>query len=303
MKKEKIKKDSPFSQMNGILTSSDMKQTKYKLFYVVLTLVMLLYAAIVFLPSLWMILSGFKDVSEMYAKPTHFFPKQIKLSKMWEVWSQLKFYRYYINTAALAGGAIVFDVVVNGFAGYVLSRLKPRGSKAIYWLVMLLMMLPSTMTTVPLYKTFMKFPIGNINMLDTYWPMWLMAATNMFNIVLFKTSFDSISNSLIEAAKIDGANDLKIFARIVLPLSVPIIMTVCIFTFNGQFGNFFWPYLVIQEKEKWVLGIWLYQVKGSNLTMDRQMMTVFFSIIPQLLIFILFNKYIIGGVNVGGVKG
>ncbi len=301
--KNKTKKISVFDGMKGILRASDMKQTKYKLAYAAMVLIMLVYLAVVIVPSLWMLLSGFKDASEIYQRPTRFFPREIRLSKVAEVWKELKFYKFYINTFALALGAVAFDVVVNGFAGYVLSRLKPRGSKAIYWLVMLLMMLPSTMTTVPLYKTFINFPIVHANMLNTYMPMWLMAAANMFNIVLFKTAFDGISSSLVEAARIDGATDMGIFFKIILPLSVPVIMTVCIFTFNGQFGNFFWPYLVVQEREKWTIGIWLYKVTGGTTPIDEQMLSILFSIAPQLLIFILFNKYIIGGINIGGVKG
>lgn len=298
------KKVSSFDNRNkGVLRASDMKKIKYKVLYVLMVVFMLFYAAVVFIPSLWMILSGFKDVSEMYAKPPHFFPKQIRLSKFVEVWNQLKFYKYYINTAIMAGGAVVFDVVINGFAGYVLSKLKPRGVKFVYWLVIVLMLLPATMSTVPLYMTFRNFPIGNINLLDSYLPIWIMAAANMFNIVLFKTSFDSISVSLVEAAKIDGATNVGIFFKVILPLSIPVIATVSIFTFNGQFGNFFWPYLLISSNEKTVLGIWLYKVKSSNLTMDYQIMTILFAIIPQLLIFALFNRRIVGGINIGGVKG
>ena len=282
----------------GILRSSDMKQKKYQVLYFIMVLIMICYGLIVVIPSLWMILSGFKGVAEMYQKPTHFFPQQIHLSKLLDVWNQLSFYKYYINTAIMAIGAVIFDVVVNGFAGYVLSRLKPRGAKAVYWLVVLLMLFPATMSTVPLYISF-----KNVGMLNSYLPIWLMAASNMFNIVLFKTSFDSISNSIVEAARIDGASDLRIFFNIILPLSVPVIMTVSIFTFNGQFGNFFWPYLLISDTEKMTLGIWLYKVKSSNLTMDYQMITMLFAIVPQLVIFMLFSRYIIGGVNVGGVKG
>lgn len=282
----------------GILRPSDMKQKKYQALYFAMVLIMIFYGVIVVVPSLWMLLSGFKDVAEMYQKPTHFFPRQIHLSKLLNVWKQLSFYKYYINTAIMAIGAVIFDVIVNGFAGYVLSRLKPRGTKTVYWLVVLLMLFPATMSTVPLYISF-----KNVGMLNTYLPIWLMAAGNMFNIILFKTSFDSISTSIVEAARIDGASDFRIFFNIILPLSVPVIMTVSIFTFNGQFGNFFWPYLLISDTAKMTLGIWLYKVKSSNLTMDYQMITILFAVVPQLIIFMLFNRYIIGGVNVGGVKG
>lgn len=304
MEQVKKRKKSMFDNMDkGILASSDMKQIKYRILYFSMVLIMLCYAAIVFIPSIWMILSGFKDVSEMYATPVKFFPENIRLSKLGEAWSRMKFYKYYINTGILAIGSVVFDVVINGLAGYVLSRLKPKGTKFVYAMIVLLMMMPATTSIVTKYMVFRDFPYLHINMLNSYFPLWLMCAGNMFNIVLFKTSFDSISNSLVEAARIDGANDITIFFRIIIPLSVPVIMTVSIFTFNGQFGNFFWPYLVLSDNSKTVLGVLLYKVRTSNLTMDYQMLTILFAIIPQLIIFIIFNRYIIGGVNIGGVKG
>lgn len=301
---KKKKRKSMFDNMDkGILCSADMKKVRYKVLYGVMVLFMICYAAIVLLPSVWMMLSGFKEVSEMYAKPTHFFPKEIHLSKLWAAWSQMKFYKYYINTTIMAAGAVAADLVVSGLAGYVLSRLKPKGSKFVYVLVFSMMLLPSTMSTVPLYMTFRDFPLVHANLLDSYIPIWLMCAANMFNIILFKTSFDGISVSLIEAAKIDGASNLKIFFQIMIPLSVPVIITVALFTFNGQFGNFFWPYLLISDETKTVLGVQLYKVKSSSLTMDYQMLTILFAIVPQLIVFALFQKYIIGGVNLGGVKG
>ena len=130
-----------------------------------------------------------------------------------------------------------------------------------------------------------------------------MSASSIFNIILFKNFFDGISGSIIEAAKIDGASAMRIFAKIVMPLSVPVFVTVAIFTFNGQVGQFFWPYLLIKKKELTVLGVQMYTMQSSNYTMDYQMLAILFSILPQLLIFAVFQKKIIGGVSVGAVKG
>lgn len=96
---------------------------------------------------------------------------------------------------------------------------------------------------------------------------------------------------------------MRIFAKIVMPLSVPVFVTVAIFTFNGQVGQFFWPYLLIKKKELTVLGVQMYTMQSSNYTMDYQMLAILFSILPQLLIFAVFQKKIIGGVSVGAVKG
>lgn len=286
----------------GALAASDMKSLKYKILYALLVLYLLIIIASVMLPALWMVFTCFKEPAEFASIKQSFFPKQFNFGKIWTVFSRLKLYRYYINTIVMSLGAVAFDVAFNGLAGYVLSRLKPRGSKLYFGLVTTMMLV--TGGVVPLYMTFTDFPIGHFSMLGTYWPMWLMAGANMFNILLFKTSFDAISISLIEAAQIDGASSVKIFTKIVIPMSMPVIITVAIFTFNGNFGSFFWPLLIVTEPAKQPFGVALCNFKNDpSISMDWKMIATFFSTIPQLLVFIIFQKKIIGGINLGGVKG
>ena len=287
----------------GILTNSDMKKPKYKILYTCMILFMIVYCVISVLPVVWIMLSGFKDVKEMYAVPATFLPKKIELSKLGRVWTELKFYKYYGNTFLMAIGAVVSNIVISGLAGYVLSRLKPKGTKLMLAVIFWIMLLPGTMSTVPLYMEFKSMPLIGVNLLETYWPIWLMSGAHAFNIILFKNFFDGISSSLIEAAWIDGANNAKIFFKIIIPLSTPVFIVVGMFTFNGQIGNFFWPYLLISSKEKTVLGVQLYKMKSSTYTMDYQMLALLFSVIPQIIIFAIFQKQIMGGINIGGVKG
>ena len=287
----------------GILTNSDMKKPKYKILYTCMILFMIVYCVISVLPVVWIMLSGFKDVKEMYAVPATFLPKKIELSKLGRVWTELKFYKYYGNTFLMAIGAVVSNIVISGLAGYVLSRLKPKGTKLMLAVIFWIMLLPGTMSTVPLYMEFKSMPLIGGNLLETYWPIWLMSGANAFNIILFKNFFDGISSSLIEAAWIDGANNAKIFFKIIIPLSTPVFIVVGMFTFNGQIGNFFGPYLLISSKEKTVLGVQLYKMKSSTYTMDYQMLALLFSVIPQIIIFAIFQKQIMGGINIGGVKG
>ena len=287
----------------GILTNSDMKKPKYKILYTCMILFMIVYCVISVLPVVWIMLSGFKDVKEMYAVPATLLPKKIDLSKLGRVWTELKFYKYYGNTFLMAIGSVISNIVISGLAGYVLSRLKPKGTKFMLAVIFWLMLLPGTMSTVPLYMEFKSMPLIGINLLETYWPIWLMSGANAFNIILFKNFFDGISSSLIEAAWIDGANNTRIFFKIIIPLSTPVFIVVAMFTFNGQIGNFFWPYLLISSKEKTVLGVQLYKMKSSTYTMDYQMLALLFSVIPQIVIFAIFQKQIMGGVNIGGVKG
>ena len=119
-----------------------------------------------------------------------------------------------------------------GLAGYVLSRLKPKGSSVVQTLVFWTILIPTSMGMVPLYMS-----LVNMKMLDSYIPFWLMAGANAFNTILFKSFFDGISKTYMEAARLDGAGELKIFSKIILPLSKPIFMTVAIFCFNESWGD------------------------------------------------------------------
>lgn len=287
----------------GILNDSDMKSVGNKIIYFAIIAILVLLSVIVVVPMVWILLSGFKDAQEMYEIPTRFFPKKIELSKLGRIWNEMKFYKFYLNTFIMAGGSVAATVIVDGLAGYTLSRLRPVGSKIMMGLLFSLMLMPGTMRTVPIYMTFKSFSFLKLNLLDSFIPIWIMAAADIFSIIMFKNFFDEIPDSLIEAANIDGAKNLTIFFKIIVPLSIPIIMTVAIFCFNGQVGQFFWPYLLIGDQNKTVIGVQLYKMKSGNYTTDYQMLAIMFSLIPQVIIFLFFQRYIIGGVNAGGVKG
>lgn len=293
-----------YEKMNkGALTPVDMKQTKYKILYwsIFATLLIFGFVFCIF-PVIWVILSGFKSASEIYNTASGFWPEKIELSKISEVWNAMKFYKYYVSTFIMAGGDVVFTVVVCGFAGFVLSKVKPMGHKIIFVILFTLTLMPSTGRTVPQYMTFKDFPYLHINMLNTFWPMWLMAASNIFNMILFKNFFDGIPTALVEAARIDGASDLKIFFKIILPMSAPIIWVVSLFTFNAALGTFFWPYLLITDPELTTLGVQIYKLKSSTFSIDYQLLALLFSMLPQIIIFALFQKKIMGGIG-GAVKG
>lgn len=292
------------AERNGIITDIEMKQRKYKLLYGgILTFMILFVVILCVIPLLWICLAGFKNPVELYEMPVKFFPKEIKLSKLWDVWIKMKIYKSYLNTFIMAAGCIISTVVINGLAGYSLSKLKPKGSGIITKIVFWLMLVPSTVSTVPLYMTFKDFTFLHISLLDTFWPIWIMAGANAFNIILFKSFFDGISTSLIEAARIDGATDISIFIKIMVPLSQPIFLVVSLFTFMGSFGQFFWPNLLFSKENMTVIGLQLYKLKTSTYTVDYQILALLFTIIPTFTLFAIFQNQMIAGMNIGGVKG
>lgn len=291
-------------EFNGFFTLIDMKQPKYKALYTAMFIFIALFALVICaMPVLWVMLSGFKAPDELYSVPASFFPKEIRLSKLYEAWTSLKFYKYYISTFIMAGGCVIAPIIVSGMAGYSMSKLKPKGNGIICKIMFWLMLVPGGMSTVPLYMTFLDFTPLHLNLMDTYWPMWLMGAAGAFNIILFKNSFDGISDTIVEAARIDGASSMKIFVRIMMPLAKPVFMVVGLFAFMGSFGSFFWPLLLISDQSKTVIGVQLYKLKSTQLTVDYQMLSLLFSMIPTFVLFAIFQNKIIGGMNIGGVKG
>ena len=212
-----------------------------------------------------------------------------------------------MNTVFLSLGSLVARIIVCGFGGYVLSKLKPKGAKFIFTLVVWTMMMPSQIRMVPNYISWLNFPFASdngygVNLLDTYWPMWLSAGADTFAVLLFKNAFDALSNSYVEAAKLDGCSNYGVFFRIMLPLAAPVLIYESINVLSGAWSDFFTPLLVLDKNA--VLPLKIYRLKSdTGLEMNTYFMALVFSSIPPFLIFAFFQKRILGGINVGGVKG
>ena len=221
---------------SGILNASDLKTWKGKLFYWCMFVLLAGMCFFTLLPAVWVVLSGFKDTQEIYSGFS-FFPSDMSpshmLSRLTESWEALGLGNSIINTIVMSLGSLALTLTVCGLGGYVISRLRPRGSRLILVLVLWTMMMPGQLRTVPLFISWLSFPFVaelpfEVSILDTYWPIWLSAAANAFEVLLFKSYFDSIPISYVEAAKLDGCGNIRTFFSIMLPLSMPIIIYVSI---------------------------------------------------------------------------
>ena len=168
-------------------------------------------------------------------------------------------------------------------------------------------MMPSQIRIVPNYLSWLHFPFGadiglGVSLLDTYWPMWLGAGADTFAVLLFKNSFDALSNSYVEAAKIDGCSNYGVFFRIMLPLAMPVIIYESINVLSATWSDFFIQLLVLDKNAVVPLKIYRLQYDIS-VQMNTYFMALVFASVPPFIIFALFQKQILGGVNIGGVKG
>ena len=298
------------NKTTGILSSSDLKTFKGKLLYWIFFAILMTVSVISLFPAIWTILTAFKETREIYTGFS-LFPKDMSpvtlLGRITESWSSLQLGTSFINTIILSLGNLAFTIVICGFAGYVLSKLKPRGSRVVFVLVVWTMMMPGQLRMVPNYVTMLHFPFAydfgaGINLLDTYFPLWLGSAASAFNIILFKNAFDGLSKSYVEAAKIDGCSNFGIFFKIMFPLSMPVIIYVSIGALSGAWSDFFGPLLYLDKNVVTPLKVYRMQ-SDSSIQMNVRFMGLVFASIPPFLIFLVFQKRIIGGVNIGGVKG
>ena len=297
-------------KQTGILSHSDLRTFKGKCIYWIFFALLSVAAVVSLLPAIWTVLTAFKDTKEIY-EGFNFFPKDMSINKigtrLYESWKYLDLGDSIINTIVLSIGNLVFRIVVCGFGGYVLSKLKPRGTKLIFTLVVWTMMMPGQVRMVPNYISWLHFPFAadmgmGVSLLDTYWPMWLGAGADTFAVLLFKNSFDALSNSYVESAKLDGCSNYGVFFRIMLPLAMPIIIYESINVLSAAWSDFFTPLLVLDKNAVVPLKIYRLQL-DPRVQMNTYFMALVFSSIPPFIIFAVFQKRILGGINVGGVKG
>lgn len=299
-----MKKERNAEQSGGLLNWSDLKLVSGKFIYWSMFTILMLISLICLIPVVWMFISGFKTPEELYAVPPKLFPSHFDFNQLIDIWTVSHIDKYIFNTLWIIIGCLIFDIFFNGIAGYALSRIKPKGSKFVETALFWTMMLPG-ISMVPLYMTFVKLPVLNISLMGTFLPMWIMSATGTFHIFLFRNFFNGIPKDYIEAARIDGATNIKIFFSIMIPLAAPIITVVTIFSVIGSWSNFFWPYLILGNTDREPLSVMLYNLTSGryNFLANQEMLIMMIAAIPPIVIYAIFSKKILGGVNIGGIKG
>lgn len=290
------------SKTEGLITISDYKRPSVRLAYWLLILGLVVVSAIALIPLLYAFVSGFKELDEFYSMTPTILPQRFSLDRIKYVLNNLNILRGLKNTVLIFAGTWFCEIVIGGIAGYTISRLRPRGSKLLFRLLMWTMMMPHTLSLVPMFMTWTDFPLLHWNFQNTFIPMWVPAMCDIFNILLFKNFFDDIPDALIEAAKIDGATNIGIFAKIMVPLSVPIISTVTVFVWNGTWNNFMSPFLYLKQKSLEPVALALYKTT-QGWTEPEQLLAAFIVMIPSVIVFALCSKNILGNSTSAGVKG
>ena len=279
------------NKTTGLLTFSDYKKKRHVAGYISFIVILLMFVILALSPIIWLLVSSFKTVSEINSVDYHFFPKSLDFSQFVELWQIADLTNVFINTIVVVIGGVICAVVFNSILAYVIAIIKPAGYKVIDKMILLAYMIPSALAIYPL-----MLAITNVFPRGSYLPLFLVFGSNAYYYMLFKNYFEKFPRSVIEASRIDGLNDLKIFFKVVLPLSRPIIGVVAIFAMTAAYSDFLLPYMVIgqgSDQSTWTLMVAIYNLSNDvNIKANQLLQLLVLSIIPQIIIFIIFQKQI-----------
>ena len=274
------------------------------LYVVVLGLTMAVFAFAFLFPLYWMATSAVKSPVEYAQTTPTFIPESFHPENYSTAWTNMRIGKFFLNTVYYALGGWLIQLVVAVLVAYALSKLKPIFGKVILGLMLASLMLPAAALLVPAYLTVVEVPIFGWNLLNTPWALWLPAAANAFNVYVLKRFFDQIPNDLLDAASIDGAGRLRVLWSIVLPLSRPVLGVVSIFIIIALWKDFLWPLLVLPDTEKQTLSVALSRLANTSQVPQTEFVAgLVIASVPMIVVFLIFQRSIIGGLSAGSMKG
>lgn len=269
---------------------------------IIVYLVLLSFTLIFLIPVGMMVAGSFKPDDQVLLEAGRlrtFFPADLRMDNYRDVFTRVPFARYMVNSLFITATIVVSGLLVNSLAGYALARLNWSGRRHLLAAVVAVLIIPLEAIAVPLF-----YEVTLLGWRNTYLVQIIPFIANAFSIYLFYTFFLSIPKELEEAARIDGANTLRIFFSIILPNSKPVFATVAILTFLTHWGAFLWPLMVTHSEDvrPLPLGIAAFYTLPPLQWGDIFAFGVMM-VLPVLIVFILFQNWFVRGVATSGIKG
>ncbi len=248
-------------------------------------------------PFAWMIFTSLKPLQEV--EQGALLPKNWQPENYLEVFKQVPFARYYLNSLFVAAWVTTATVFTSALSAFAFSRLQWLGRDSVFKLYLATLMIPGVVTMIPNFTIMVK-----LKLLDSFGGLIIPAAFSAFGVFLLRQFMLTIPKALDEAAVLDGASAGQVFWEVILPLARPGLIALSIFTFMGNYGSFFWPLVMIKSENLRTLPIGLMYFDSiygpqTNLIMAASVM----SVIPPIILFMLLQKFLVQGIQIGAVKG
>lgn len=264
------------------------------------TVVFGVFMLLMLAPLLWMVSTSFKHEGDVFNFPIQWIPPHATLNNYIEVWQgNYNFPLYYWNSIKVTVAVVVIQLIISAMAGYALAKLDFAHKGLIFTTFLATMMIPDQVTIVPRYILLQK-----MGLLDSHLGYILMLAFSVYGVFLLRQSIIAIPDSLIEAAEMDGATHLKVFTRIILPMSKPAIATLAILRFVWTWNDYQNPLIFFRDQKLFTLQLGMSQFASQSGTFYALLMAASVcAIVPLIIVFIFGQRYILEGMTAGAVKG
>jgi multiple sugar transport system permease protein len=253
---------------------------------------------IALVPMLWMVSASFMQTGEASTYPPHFLPRAPTLEHYRALFTRLDLGRYALNSAFVAIVVTLISLFINAAAGYAFAKLRFRGRDRTFRLLATGLVIPVQVSMLPLFLL-----LKSLHLVNTYAGVIIPTLASIFGIFLVRQYALSIPDDLLDAARVDGAGEWRIFRSIVLPVIRPVLATLSIWTFLASWNDFMWPLIVLSDERRYTLPVALAGLLGEHaqdveLMMSGSVLTV----LPVLVVFLMLQRYYVEGVTAGSVK-
>ena len=253
---------------------------------------------IILFPLYWMIVVALSSRAELLGGALRLWPEQLTLANFERVFSSFPVTTWLGNSIAISATVAVITVAINLMGGYALAQLRFRGSTLLFLIALATLMIPVQVIMVPLFQL-----VTQLNLYGTYWAVILPTAASAFGLFLARQFIISIPRDLIEAARIDGAGHLRVFTRIVLPLSKPLVAVLFFMTLLQSWNDFAWPLIALKENQLFTLPIGLLYLQGQfGSDYGGTMAFALVNVVPMVILFLVFQRYFVQGFARSGIK-
>lgn len=296
--------------MNENLASNiidvDKVQKQQKAMYILVTVLIYAFLAvmaiIIVFPFYWMIISSVKSLNEYNLNVPTLWPKEFHFENYIRAYELANLGRSFINTVIVGVSSTLLSLVITVLTAFAFSRLEFKGRDLIFSLLMATMMVPGELFTITNYQT-----VSTMGITNTYTVLIVPFLVSIYYIYLLRQNFKQIPNELYLAAKVDGTSDMKYLLKVMIPLSMPTLITITILKMMGAWNSYIWPRLVANDEAHKLITNGL---RGADFTdnagftdFPAQMAAVVIVSIPLFLVFLFLRKYIMRGVSRSGIKG
>ena len=290
-----------------IMHEKDIQKTSlrqkivFALVQVFLYVFLLLMAVMVLFPFYWMIISSLKSLSEYRESVPTFFPRKVMFSNYAQAFTSANLGRLFMNTLYVGVVSTILSLVITILSAFAFARLEFKGKNALFAALLATMMIPGELFTITNYSTVTK--LGWIN---TYTVLIVPFLVSVFYIYLLRQNFMQIPDELYLAAKVDGTSDLKYLCKVMIPLSLPTLISITILKMMGAWNSYIWPRLVANDEAHRMITNGLrnaFTETTGDVNYPVQMAAVALVSFPLFLVFVFLRKYIMKGVSRSGIKG